>query len=112
MYFKEFYFQIVEDSMALGKYLERPLQAICLRTLIAELHHYKDNHLLKGKNSREEYLFFCNEIAGRIEFIDYCFERYPELYRCVKEKIQFSTDYFQEVMENFERDKRDIFRTG
>ena len=108
MYFKEFYFQIVEDSMALGKYLERPLQAICLRTLIAELHHYKDNHLLKGKNSREEYLFFCNEIAGRIEFIDYCFERYPELYRCVKEKIQFSTDYFQEVMENFERDKRDI----
>ena len=108
MYFKEFYFQIVEDSMALGKYLERPLQAICLRTLIAELHQYKDNHLLKGKNSREEYLFFCNEIAGRIEFIDYCFERYPELYRCVKEKIQFSTDYFQEVMENFERDNRDI----
>ena len=77
MYFKEFYFQIVEDSMALGKYLERPLQVICLRTLIAELHQYKDNHLLKGKNSREEYLFFCNEIAGRRGFIDYCFERYP-----------------------------------
>ena len=62
MYFKEFYFQIVGDSMALGKYLERPLQVICLRTLIAELHQYKDNHLLKGKNSREEYLFFAMKL--------------------------------------------------
>ena len=108
MYFREFYFQITKKMEISCEYIGQQLQAICLRTLITEMHQYKENHLLKGKNSREEYLYFCREIAGKREFINYCFEKYPELYRCVKEKIQFSTDYYQEVMENFERDKRDI----
>lgn len=108
MYFKEFYFQIAKRLKVPCEYIEQQLQSICLRTLIAEMHQYKDSHLLKGQNSREEYLYFCGEIAGKREFIDYCFEKYPELYRCVQEKIQFVLNYHQEVMENFERDKSEL----
>ena len=108
MYFREFYFQIAKRLEIPCEYIEQQLQPICLRTLIVEMHRYKDSHLLKGENSREEYLYFCREIAGKREFIDYCFEKYPELYRCVREKIQFVLNYHQEVMGNFERDKSEL----
>lgn len=111
MYFREFYFKISKSLGVPCEYFAQQLQAICLRTLIAEMHQYKDKHLLKGQNSQEEYLYFCREVIGKQKFIDACFEKYPELYRCVQEKIQFVTDYYQEVLHNFEQDKSEISRT-
>lgn len=111
MYFREFYFKISKSLGVPCEYFAQQLQAICLRTLIAEMHQYKDKHLLKGQNSQEEYLYFCREVIGKQKFIDACFEKYPELYRCVQEKIQFVTDYYQEVIHNFEQDKSEISRT-
>lgn len=108
MYFREFYFQIAKKLEVPYEYFEQQLQSICLRTLITELHQYKDKHLLKGENPREEYLYFCRKVVGKQEFIDSCLERYPELYRCVQEKIRFITEYYQEVIYNFEQDKSEI----
>lgn len=110
LYFREFYFQIAKESGVPCEYLEQQLEAICLRTLIVEMHRYKNSHLLKGKNSKEEYLYFCREFIGKPEFIDSCFARYPELYRCIQEKIQFIKNYYHEVADNFERDKMEISR--
>lgn len=110
MYFREFYFQIAKGAGVPCEYLEQQLQLICLRTLIVEMHRYKNSHLLKGKNSKEEYLYFCRDVIGKPEFIDSCFARYPELYRCIQEKIQFVKNYCHEVADNFERDKMEISR--
>lgn len=111
LYFEKFYSVVLGNGAENNIHLKQQLQTICLRSLILEMHWYKNNGLLKGQNPQEEYVYFCKEIIGKKEFIDSCFERYPELYRCIQAKIQFVTDYNQEIMHNFERDKSEISKT-
>lgn len=73
LYFREFYFQIAKGAGVPCEYLEQQLQLICLRTLIVEMHRYKNSHLLKGKNSKEEYLYFCRDVIGKLELIFHIF---------------------------------------
>lgn len=47
-----------------GIHLAFQLQNICLRTLVSEMHSYKQRGLLSGKDGKEEYSYFCGHIVG------------------------------------------------
>ena len=128
IYFSQFYRSVREEAMgklleiltekehiitdtfyiSVGQYLDQQLQFICMRTLIVEIHRYKDEKLLNGKNLREEYEFFCNEIVDKKIFINGLFRKYPELERCVKERITFTIEYILEILSHFQQDQAKI----
>ena len=58
-------------------HLAEQLQSICLRTLISQIHYYKQMGKLKGKNPEEEYEFFCREIVGSQQFSEELFAMFP-----------------------------------
>lgn len=129
LFFAEFYDQILEygidklkkslkkkgiegnDSLEhdFGIHLVFQLQNICLRTLISEMHSYKQKGLLPGKNEKEEYNYFCSQIAGNVSFGESLFARFPVLCRCVEEKAGFLASYYAEVLAYFEKD-REVLR--
>ena len=41
------------------------LQKLCIRTLIVEMHDYDNRGVLKGKDSKEKYEYFCKEIIKK-----------------------------------------------
>ena len=99
----------------LQMYLANILQEVCLRTLIAEMHLYKQQKKLQGKDEREKYEFFHSEIVGTSGFKEELFEKYPVLWRCIEEKIQQAVGYYVEIVENFVDNKIEIqkkFCTG
>lgn len=49
--------------------LEGQLQNICLRTLIVQMHEWKENVLLDGEDIKKEYEFFCDKVIGKKEFL-------------------------------------------
>lgn len=128
LYFPEFYSSVVEKAIinlkeeigdkrdlvadsfyeTIQHQLEQQLQTICLRTLIVEMHVYKENGLLRGKTSQEEYSYFCKEVIEKEDFIQKIFGKYPELQRCVKEKLKYIIDYYLEVVEHFCQDRLEI----
>lgn len=79
------------------------LQNIALRTLIAEMHGYKQRGMLKGADSKEEYQDFCR-ICGRKEFFYYIADTYPVLIRCIRERIECQIQYYVQVMQWFRED--------
>ena len=89
-------------------YLANILQEVCLRTLIAEMHLYKQQKKLQGKDEREKYEFFHSEIVGTSGFKEELFEKYPVLWRCIEEKIQQAVGYYVEIVENFVDNKIEI----
>lgn len=128
LYFPEFYSSVVEKAIinlkeeigdkrelvadsfyeTIQHQLEQQLQTICLRTLIVEMHVYKENGLLRGKTSQEEYSYFCKEVIEKEDFVQKIFGKYPELQRCVKEKLKYIIDYYLEVVEHFCQDRLEI----
>lgn len=84
------------------------LQAVCTRTLIAEMDRLKCSGDLVGKNSKEEYEFFTRTKLGTWEFTECLFKQYPVLYRCIVEKIEQLSEYYKEIIEHFIRDKGKI----
>lgn len=87
------------------------LQKICLRTLIVQMHEYKKENKLKGKDAKEEYDYFCKNIVGSEEFVVRIFEEYPVLKRCMEEQIKKTIQYYAEVIENFQMDQEKINST-
>lgn len=81
------------------------LQDICLRTLISEMHSYKQRSLLLGKDEKEEYRYFCEHIVGSAPFEKELFTQYPVLCRCVEEKVESLASYYAEVTMHFYEDK-------
>ena len=73
------------------------LQNIALRTLIAELHSYKQKGNLSGETSEQEYESFC-KICGSREFFGHISETYPVLIRCLKECTEKTICYYEQVM--------------
>lgn len=106
--------QKLEDSFGLEIYndfkffLAEQLQAICLRTLIVEMHQYKIMNKLHGKDEKEEYEYFCTEIIGKSEEIIKIMEKYPVLCRCVEDRINNSVCFYKEIIEHFCNDKKEI----
>lgn len=100
---------------SLQTYLANILQEVCLRTLIAEMHLYKQQKKLQGKDEREKYEFFHSEIVGTSGFKEELFEKYPVLWRCIEEKIHQAVGYYVEIVENCVDNKIEIqkkFCTG
>lgn len=85
--------------------LMRQLQTICMRTLINQMHVYKDKGFLQGKDAKEEYEFFCREIVGKEAFAEELFSEYPVLKSYMKKRIEYTTEYFVEIIENFQNDR-------
>lgn len=83
------------------------LQNIALRTLIAEMHGYKQRGMLKGADSKEEYQDFCR-ICGRKEFFYYIADTYPVLSRCIRERIECQVRYDIQVLKWFREDSDKI----
>ena len=65
-----------------SSHLAVQLQSICVRTLIAQMHYYKQIGKLKGENAEEEYDFFCHEIIGKKSFVEELFAAFPVLKVC------------------------------
>ena len=104
--FQSYYSEkIYEDFMM---HLCYQLQAVCTRTLIAEMNSLKRAGDLVGKDSEEEYDFFIRAKIGTWEFAERVFQKYPVLYRCIIEKIEQVTEYYKEIIENFIKDKKKI----
>lgn len=58
-------------------HLAEQLQFICLRTLIAQMHYYKQTGKLKGKNPEEEYDFFVGKSWEANSFRRNCLRCFP-----------------------------------
>lgn len=84
--------------------LAERLQSICSRTLIAEIHEYKDQGLLQGDDSKEEYAYFCSEIVSSSNFIKELEQKYPVLFRCIGECIEATVSFYVEIICNFKSD--------
>lgn len=89
-------------------HLENHLEAICLRTLIVEMHRCKDAGELKGKDRKEEYTYFCTNIVGTDKFREALNIRYPVLKHCIAEKAGQMTDFYAEVIHCFCRERAEI----
>lgn len=90
-----------------GNELAVRLQNIALRTLIAEMHGYKQRGMLKGADSKGEYQDFCR-ICGRKEFFYYIADTYPVLSRCIRERIECQIQYYVQVVQWFREDSDKI----
>ena len=126
--FPEFYYGILEFynddlKMKLQKYkgyygedicgdfsihLAGRLQDICVRTLIVQMHSYKQAGMLKGGTSGEEYEFFCAHYLSQNEFFTEIFEEYPVLYRCIVKRCEQITSDYVEVVKHFCEDRREL----
>ena len=91
-------------------HLAEQLQSICLRTLISQIHYYKQMGKLKGKNPEEEYDFFCREIVGSQQFSEELFAMFPVLKKCIERKIKQMTVFYTELVNAFRTDREDIRR--
>lgn len=83
------------------------LQNIALRTLIAEMHGYKQRGMLKGADSKEQYQDFCKQ-CGSEEFFYHIADTYPVLIRCIRERIECQIQYYVQVMQWFREDSDKI----
>lgn len=86
-------------------HLVMQLQTICTRTLIEQMHSYKNTNKLSGETPQEEYHFFNEMYAGKSEFYNELFEQYPVLYRCIIEKVNQLEEFYIEIIKNFKKDK-------
>lgn len=89
-------------------HLANELQNICIRTLIVQMHIYRQVGSLSGATPEEQYQFYCNECINKAKFYKEIFEKYPVLYRCIVEKAEKLTDYYVEVVNHFWEDRSEI----
>lgn len=92
---------IYEDYAA---HLSGVLQDIYIRTFIAVIHEYKDKGLLEGADTKEEYDFFCREVAGNPQKAQELLDCYPVLARCIEDKTEYIAAYYSEVVRHFAED--------
>ncbi|WP_405121550.1 type 2 lanthipeptide synthetase LanM [Sellimonas caecigallum] len=101
------------DEVVYGNFigdLSVRLQNISLRTLIAELHGYKEKGKLYGNSTEEEYQSFCR-IVGTREFFLHIEKTYPVLIRCITECVEKTIHFYEKVILWFCRDKEQIKHT-
>lgn len=99
-------YDLLEQDFSI--HLAFQLQNICLRTLISEMHSYKQKGLLSGRDKKEEYNYFCRQIAGSVSFGESLFTHFPILCRCVEEKVRSLASYYAEVLTHFEEDREKL----
>lgn len=104
--FKQYFKEDIYEGFSI--HLAGQLQNICTRTLIAQMHFYKQKGLLKGGTSGEEYEFYCKQYIGKSEFYRELFDIFPVLYRCIVQKCEQMVEYYAEVLKCFSCDKAEI----
>lgn len=125
IYFDSFYQPIIENAAGLvaselrdykdyfdsqiysdfSKQLAHRLQALCMRTLIKKMHECKDQKMLKGEDTKEEYEYFCSHMLRDEEYVKGIFEEFPILDRCVYEQTKNMADYYVEIVKYFVKDR-------
>ena len=90
------------------RYVLNCLQKMTVRTLILEMRQLKAEGKLLGKNEEEEYQDFLCGYLSDVSYIHIVEERYPVLFRIIREQMEQCVDYFCEIMEHLEADRQDI----
>ncbi len=84
------------------------LVIVCIRTLIVELHVKKNQGLLEGKDTKEEYRFFIDRYVRSETWHREVFEKYPVLERSIEEVAGNCVQLFKEALSRLEKDKEQI----
>lgn len=84
------------------------LSWMCIRCLIHEMHCLKEEDLLQGKDSIEEYQYFCDRYLNDFSFVKDFLEKYPVLTGLIASRTEASVEYMYEIFVHLERDKQDI----
>ncbi len=87
-----------EDQIAIH------LQAICMRTLIVEMHAYKADGRLGDGTPEQEYKYFCQVCLRDRAFFQKILNFYPVLLRCMEERIESSVEFYAEMVSHFKED--------
>ncbi len=90
------------------RYTLNCLQKISVRTLILEMHRLKAEGKLLGDNEAEEYQDFLRGYLSDISYICMLHERYPVLFRMMREQTEQCAEYFCEIMRHLEADRQRI----
>src|SRR5699024_6536599 len=94
------------DGILVG--LSNKLQSLCLKTLILDLHLYKNSHLLVGDTERQRYDYFADVISQREDYIKELLTDYPVLNRLIQTTINQTIDNNLLIIEQFIRDSSNI----
>lgn len=81
-----------------------------IRTLIKELHTYKNENLLNGQTSEERFCSFETLISSK-KFIESFYDKYPLLKEYSEKKINQLAEYITEIISNLNKDKNIIENT-
>ncbi|MCB2357161.1 type 2 lanthipeptide synthetase LanM [Clostridium estertheticum] len=90
-------------------YLYTNLLNYSIRTLIKELHDYKNKNLLTGETPRERFVSF-EKIIENEHFMTHFYEKYPVLKLLLEQKIRETVLYVNEIIINFKNDKIELER--
>jgi len=90
-------------------YLYENFFSYSIRSLILELHNYKNENLLLGKTAKERFVSF-EKIIKNETFIMRFHEKYPVLKSFFEQIITQTAAYVYEIINNFEKDKAEIER--
>lgn len=86
------------------------LEHICVRTLIYEIHRCKNRGELKGRDTKEEYQYFCHEIMTA-QWKQQFEKEYPLLKRSIYEIIQSCNRQYSQMVNRVEKDRGEIRET-
>lgn len=84
------------------------LQSVCLRTLIVEIHAYKEKGCLGQGTPEQEYQYFCKDCIKDRKFLQSVMDTYPVLLRCIEERIDCFVSFYAEVIGYFKKDMDQI----
>jgi type 2 lantibiotic biosynthesis protein LanM len=96
---------VIKDYL---KAINNKLKTLSIRVLINEIHLLKDEGLLKGKDSKEEYVYYQMNYLADIRYIYEIGENYPVLMRSILETISSFTDFILEVFQRLQKDREEL----
>lgn len=84
------------------------LSWMCMRCLIQEMHCLKEEQLLFGKDSKEEYQYYCDSYLKDSSYMEELLEKYPVLTDLIASRTEAFVVYMHEIFDHLESDKKDI----
>lgn len=97
----------LEEFSKLRKDIYGNFFKIVIRTLVRELHQYKENGKLFGETKEERFQYFEN-ISSQPEFKKDLFITYPLLEELINKYIRGTAVYIVSIFNNYEKDKNQL----
>ncbi|BCJ93980.1 type 2 lantibiotic biosynthesis protein [Anaerocolumna cellulosilytica] len=97
--------EIIKDYL---KAIYNRLKTLSIRILINEIHLLKEEGLLEGVDTKEEYAYYQKNYLGDIHYIYEIGETYPVLMRSIFETIASFTDFTLEVLNRLQKDREEL----